>query len=327
MTQKRDDVRGTIRIIQIDKMLHGGNHVRKQYLIDTFGVKKRTIERDFERLVDEFDAPLKYERSTNTYCYTNPAFSISNVILSEGELFTVSTILPLMEQYENTPLKQSFRNIMSKMLDMLPDSITVDSAFLNNDVSFVKDPAPAVDEKVFNAVFSSIRSRTILHFDYKSTKRQSYIPKQFAPYHVLCRKGCWYIIGLDYQTARNGEYMMSRIKNIEITDTHFDIPIDFDVKQYTDSNWGIWMTDSPAEQYELLFDSSAATYVSERQWDKNQELTHNEDGSVILSFSSNQAKMIQTWVMSFGSSVTVLNPSSLINEIRKETEKMMKKYQ
>ena len=54
--KKRDDIRRTTRIIQIDEMLRGGAFVEMDELVFKFGVNKRTVERDFERLRDEMNA-------------------------------------------------------------------------------------------------------------------------------------------------------------------------------------------------------------------------------------------------------------------------------
>lgn len=114
--QKNDDIRRKTRIIQIDEMLRGGSYVKIASLVRKFGVSQRTVERDFERLRDDLNAPLEYDKSKNMYHYTDPTFSVPNVILTEGELFTVSALLPLMEQYKNTPLESSFKNIMKSLL-------------------------------------------------------------------------------------------------------------------------------------------------------------------------------------------------------------------
>lgn len=54
--KKRDDIRRATRIIQIDEMLRGGAFVGMDELVFKFGVNKRTVERDFERLRDEMNA-------------------------------------------------------------------------------------------------------------------------------------------------------------------------------------------------------------------------------------------------------------------------------
>ena len=54
--KKRDDIRRTTRIIQIGEMLRGGAFVGMDEQVFKFGVNKRTVERDFERLRDEMNA-------------------------------------------------------------------------------------------------------------------------------------------------------------------------------------------------------------------------------------------------------------------------------
>lgn len=54
--KKCDDIRRTTRIIQIDEMLCRGAFVGMDELVFKFGVNKRTVERDFERLRDEMNA-------------------------------------------------------------------------------------------------------------------------------------------------------------------------------------------------------------------------------------------------------------------------------
>jgi len=326
MATKRDDVRRTTRIIKIDEMLRGGSYVSMDDLIFEFGVTQRTIERDFQHLRDEMQAPIEYDKIRNKYHYSDPTYSIPNVVLTEGDLFTVSTVLPLMEQYENTPLENSFRHIMNKITDMLPDTITVDSSFLNKDITFLKDAAPVVEEEVFNSVFKSIKSRTTITFDYKSVSSQIYKQKTFDAYHVLCQKGNWYVIGYDHSADDIRVYAMSRIKGIMLLSQLFKIPENFKLEEHVDLDLGVWNNTEPPQEYELLFTSAMANYIIERHWHKDQKIEVQEDGSVLLKFKSNQKEMIFSWVMGFGGNVTVKKPVEMREKIKAECRILLGKY-
>ena len=63
--QTKDDIRRKTRIIQIDQMLRGGAYVKMDSLVQKFEVSQRTIERDFERLRDDLNAPLEYDKIKN----------------------------------------------------------------------------------------------------------------------------------------------------------------------------------------------------------------------------------------------------------------------
>lgn len=91
-------------------------------------------------------------------------------------------------------------------------------------------------------------------------------------------------------------------------------------------SFGIWHNTGDPEDYELLFDSSLANYILEREWHKGQKMEQREDGKVYLKFSSNQRLQVSSWVMSFGTAVEVLAPQSLRDDIRANAEKILEKY-
>lgn len=324
--RKRDDIRRTTRIIQIDELLRGGSFVKMDDLTFRFGVDRRTIERDFEHLRNDLDAPLEYDRTRRMYHYTDPTFSVPNVVLTEGELFTVSTMLPLMEQYKNTPLENSFKNIMRKIVSFLPDTVTVDSSFLNRDISFISDPLPKIDGGVFNSIFKAIRSRTVVSFGYRSRGSKTFKTRTFDAYHILCQNGNWYVIGFDHGADDIRVYSLSRIRDIVFDGDGFTVTKDFDVRNHVDLDFGIWNNTGQSERYEILFSPETGNYVLEREWHKDQRVEQKEDGSVLLEFTSNQRQMVFAWVMSFGNAATVLNPPELREKIRAECEKVAKKY-
>lgn len=80
------------------------------------------------------------------------------------------------------------------------------------------------------------------------------------------------------------------------------------------------------KKIELVFNSSINTYILERTWHVNQKCKQEKDGSVYLSFMSNQLQETLHWVMSFGSKVQVLNPPELIEMVKEEIKGLKKLY-
>ena len=79
------------------------------------------------------------------------------------------------------------------------------------------------------------------------------------------------------------------------------------------------------QKIELLFDKSINTYVLKQTWHKNQNCYQNEDGTVYLSFESNQIQETLYWVLRFADSVQILNPPKLKELYKEKLEKMMKR--
>lgn len=326
MAQFREDKFRTHRIIQIDKAIRNGGYPTVKKLMDDYGVSRRTIMRDIEFLRDRYEAPLEYSLERKGYYYTDPTFMIQNVLLTEGDLFTISTIMPLMKQYQNTPLANAFGSIMGKVSEMLPQTVSVDPCFLNDDVSFISDPLPEIEQEVFNDIFKAVKTHHVLQFEYKGNAHQNFQVRKVDCYRVLCQKGNWYVFCYDYDKKDYRVYALSRMKNIVFTGEQFTIPKDFNIDEHVDLSFGIWANKEPPVQYELHFGPELNTYIAEREWHKGQEMIQNDDGSVNLLFMSNQKQQILSWVLSFGSNVEVIQPEELKLAIKEEIKKMAGKY-
>lgn len=323
----REEKFKTHRIFLIERSIRNGEYPSIQKLVEYHGVSIRTIKRDIEFLRDRYGAPIEYCKIRKGYYYTDPTFMIQNVLLTEGDLFTVSTIMPLMEQYKNTPLESSFKNIMEKISDMLPTQVDVNTSFLNEDVSFISDPLPKIESDVFETIFESIKLKKSIRFEYRSVSKTEYSVKIIDCYKVICQKGNWYVLGFSHNKNEVRIYALSRIQNIKLLNETFTIPNEFDLNNYVDLSFGIWTNKETPIEYELLFSSNINTYILEREWHTNQTVEQNEDGSVLLKFKSNQKQQVLSWVLSFGNSVKVLNPPELVEKVKEEIKKISKLYE
>ena len=203
---------------------------------------------------------------------------------------------------------------------MLPNQVEVQSSFMN-DVEFIADPIPVISEEVFNAVFKATKLHKIMKFDYRSISATDYKPHVLYPYKIYNQKGDWYILGYSPKHENFATFTLARMKNIDLGDNFTPDP-DYGEKVHIDPNFGIWNNESVPQKIELLFERSINTYILERTWHKNQECRQNEDGSVYLSFESNQLQETLFWALRFGSSVSILNPPELIEMYKEEVRKM-----
>ena len=325
MAEREEKVK-TLRIVEIDRLIREGLYPNATVLGKRFEVSRSTIMRDIDFLRDRYCAPLEFDSIKNGYYYTDPTFFVKSVMLSEGELFTVSAITPLLEQYRNTPLENSFRNILGKLTEMLPQQVSVDTMFVNDEISFISDPLPEISEEVFTMIFKALRIHSRVQFEYRSLSKQDYQIRFVDPYHIICQKGNWYVMGFCHKHNDIRIFSLSRIRNIKETEEKFTIPENFNPNSYIDPSVGVWINQEEPVKIELLFSSSINTYILERKWHTTQEIVQNEDGSVFLSFLSNQMQETLHWVLSFGTSVKVLNPPEFVEKVRLETEKMALMY-
>lgn len=74
----------------------------------------------------------------------------------------------------------------------------------------------------------------------------------------------------------------------------------------------------------MRFHKSLTRYLLERRWHASQKNKKLKDGSLELTFEVAGIKEIKTWIMGFGSLAKVLEPPSLVIEIKEDLAKSLK---
>ena len=323
-SNSREDKARQLRLLHIVDMVKQGNYPNTTDFRKKFEVSRSTVMRDIDFLKDRYMVPLDYSKEHNGYFLSDPNYTIPSFLLTEGELFTLHIILPLMEQYKGTPLEPVFESIMKQMLDMLPKDVAVSTSFNADQVHFISNPQPQIDQEIFFKVLEGIQERKTLDFAYRSIKRQEYIQRKFNPYKILCQRGDWYILGYCHRHQEFRVYNMARIQNISVAE-RFEWDESFDINSHIDPDFGVW-AQGKSFTVELLFSQEVHTFILERQWHVGHRCCLQEDGRVLLTFETNQFDEILHWVMSFGHKVLVLNPPELKEAIRREIATMAKMY-
>ena len=309
-----------LRLFKIEQAIQNLCYPSVEKLQKELEVSRRTILRDIDELKIYYNAPIMYDRMRKGYYYSDNTYFVKNMLLTESEVFAVTGILPLMERYNNTPLKNTITKVYETLAQMLPNQVEVQSSFMN-DVEFIADPIPVISEEVFNDVFKATKLHKIMKFDYRSISATDYKLHELHPYKIYNQKGDWYILGYSPKHEKFATFTLARMKNIALGDDFTPDP-EYKNKIHIDPNFGIWNNDSKPQKIELLFDKSINTYILERTWHKNQECHQNEDGTVYLTFESNQIQETLYWVLRFGAAVTILNPPELKEMYAVEVRKM-----
>jgi predicted DNA-binding transcriptional regulator YafY len=316
----------TNRILMIDSFIREGKYPNTGKLASKLEVTTRTIQRDIEYMRDMFGAPIDYDQTNRGFYYSEPNFFIKSVPLTEGELFSIALFDQLLDQYRNTPLEASLRAIFNKIIQCLPDNVSVDANFLTAQMSFIPDAAGKIDQKAFKAIFTALKTRHTITFDYRPLSKDTYMKRTADPYHAVCQKGNWYFIGFCHDKNEPRMFSFSRIRNTAMTRKPFTIPPGFNPHEYFDREMGVWASARTPYTVELLFDKEIGTYALDRQWHSGQTLEERGDGNVYVKFTTTQMPEVLRFVLGQGHTVKVLGPGESVNMVKGESEKVRGMY-
>ena len=326
MSDKRNNKVQRYRLLQIDEEIRSGKFPNATSLSKKIEVSSRTIQRDIEYMRDMYNAPIEFDAYKNGYYYTEENFYIKSVPLSEGELFSVALFDQLLEQYRNTPLENDLRSVFKKIEMSLPNKITLDSSFLQNQITFIPDQMGTINSENFSKIFSALKNRHVLDFEYRPLQKTTWMTRRINPLHAVCQKGNWYVMGFCHDKKDIRVFNFSRMQNVTESKEEFDIPEDFNPDKYFDKEIGIWLSATKKYTVELLISAEIGTFALERSWNKNQKIEQREDGSVWVSFETTQLPEVKRWVLGQGKTVKVLGPDELIAQVKEEVAVVLGMY-
>jgi len=314
------------RVLMIDDAIRSGSYPSVAKLARKAEVNERTIERDIEYLRDMYEAPIEYDRLKRGYYYSEPNFFIKSVILTEGELLFIALFDRLLEQYRNTPLETALRRIFEKIVRSLPDNVTVNPGVFSSQVSIISDHQGQIDAKVFEGIFTALKTKRTLTFEYRPLQKTTYMTRTVDPYHAICQRANWYFIGYCHDKKEPRMFSFSRVKNLALTKKHFNIPQDFKADEHFDKAMGVFASAKTPYTVELLIDNEIGTFALERQWHDTQTVKQRKDGSVYVKFTTTQMPEVLRWVLGQGHTVKALGPPELIGMVKDEAEKVRGMY-
>ena len=326
MSDKRNNKVQRYRLLQIDEEIRSGKFPNATSLSKKIEVSSRTIQRDIEYMRDMYNAPIEFDAYKTGYYYTEENFYIKSVPLSEGELFSVALFDQLLEQYRNTPLENDLRSVFKKIEMSLPNKITLDSSFLQNQTTFIPDQMGTINPENFSKIFSALKNRHVLDFEYRPLQKTTWMTRRINPLHAVCQKGNWYVMGFCHDKKDIRVFNFSRMQNVTESKEEFDIPEDFNPDKYFDKEIGIWLSATKKYTVELLISAEIGTFALERSWNKNQKIEQREDGSVWVSFETTQLPEVKRWVLGQGKTVKVLDPDELIEQVKEEVAAVLGMY-
>ena len=316
-----------LRMAQILELLQSGKSYTAKEIAATVAegtYRPRTIQRDIEYMRDTLNIKIK-SNNLGYYCKEKNCF-IKAIPISEGEAFAVAILNPLLEQYRNTPLESQLRSVFKKIATCLPDKITVDTSFLNPSITFIPDRTENVSPELFKTIFDSIKNCHTLKFEYRPLQKTSFMQRTIDPYHAVCQRGNWYVIGKCHDKGDVRIFSFGRMKNAHVTNEKFSIPKDFKTSDYFDSEMGVWLSDKTPVEVELLFDKEIATYATNRIWHSEQKLEERQDGSVYLKFKTTQKNELMRFILGQGHTVKLLSPPELVEELKAELKRTQELY-
>ena len=327
------------RLLKLYDMLHRGQPVNARREAITFETSKRTIERDLECLrevqserLERWEQPgvgvvygLPYgRRKWNTTLWQVLAVVVGTRLTGflSGRSFATE-VEPLLEQFRGSldPGKELRLRGLERKIHVVR---TGQKDYRHDDEM----------QELLADMLKCLLTNKAVWVSYLSPKRrrQGLDPRKLLthPLSIVLYRGAVYfvveVVGGDWRDVpARINLALDRITDAEVTEEHFDDPVDFDPEEFFAGAFGIF-TGEESYQVEIRIDDNYAPYVTERFWHESQKLVPEDEGGLVLRMELGRLEEVTDWILGMGEHVEVLAPEELRERVQERLEGALSIY-
>jgi predicted DNA-binding transcriptional regulator YafY len=232
----------------------------------------------------------------------------------------------MLKVFKNTVFYDSLESLFKKIKTTLPPEAIKYLKTVEQTLHLGLKPFKEYGKfrEIINRVNEAAIKKLSIEIVYYTMSRQKESRRKVDPYRIWFFSGTFYLIGFCHKRKEVRVFALDRIKMLHQTKEEFEVPEDFEFDDFVGPSFGVFQGE-PAK-VKVWFAPDVAGYIKEKIWHESQRIEDGDDGSVIFKAEIAGTDEIKFWIMSWGSHALVLEPESLKEEIRAETELMLDRY-
>ena len=259
-----------------------------------FNISQRTLQRDIKSIYDQCNIEIANERKGEKRYY----------IKSKPESPEHSQ--RLLESFQMSSIINSAQNFSH-------------SVFMES--------RHAKGLEHFHGLLHAINNKLIIMYDYHKYWDDSNSNRKVHPLGLKQARGRWYLIAADTKDQHIKTFGLDRMDNLDISKTKFREKYNIDLKDTFTNAFGIINFESEEpKKVKLEFTYGQGQYVKTYPLYSSQVVIEEDAKKVVIELRLYISYDFVQELMSYGDEVKVLEPTSLVKEIKTILSNALKKY-
>ena len=296
--------RGTIkRYTAIIEKIGGNQFPSAQAILDFledlgFSISKRTLERDFDAIRNEFGVEITYNKEKRGY------------FIDHENSVEIGSFLRFLE--------------IVNTADLLTESL-LDSKQTLNYIHFDEGGGMHGVEQL-RPILQAIKEQREIKFKHFNYQREKWHTFKMRPYLLKEYQNRWYVVGWVHGIRTFRTFGVDRINELGVLSTTFERDESVQLQENFNSTIGVIYGNGKRERILLQFSHEQKHYVKSLPWHPTQQIIEdNEDGLTVSLFVVPNYELIQQ-VLMHHSFVKVLEPKWLREEVKEKLMEALEMY-
>lgn len=276
-----------------------------------------TIEKDLRAMRElpepGYYAPIAYDRLHRGYYYTEPGFTISNIVLKEADIDAIEFAARILRQFRGFSIVGRYAEAIDRILDVVDVRRLLSQQEFEEYVQF-ETPVYVEGSGFIEQVIGAIKEKQVLRIEHQSFSRKAPATRIVHPYLLKEYRNRWYLIGLDNDQNEIRTFGLDRIKSIETTTLPFQQST-FIARDYFRNTIGMIAPQEKPPLIVLEFRKYQAQYLLTQPIHPSQKIVQDTDHFVVFSFEVHPTYEFISFILGYGKDVTIISPESLRKQI------------
>lgn len=269
-------------------------------------------------------APIAYDRLKRGYYYTDPGYSIGNIMLKDADIDAIEFAARILRQFRGFSIVGRYAEAIDRILDVVDVRRLLSQEEFEEFVQF-ETPVYVEGSAFIEPVISAIKEQQVLKIGHQSFSKAEAAIRVVHPYLLKEYRNRWYIVGLDDEINEIRTFGLDRVKSLEIVAIPFRRS-DFNSRDYFRYTIGMIAPQDKPPVIRLEFRRQQAQYLLTQPIHASQKIVRKTKDAVVFSFQVHPTYEFIAFVLGYGKDVKVLSPHGLRNELQNLISKMAELY-
>jgi len=256
----------------------------------------RTLQRDIREILGLFN------------------LSIHNKKKGDNRYYIESRPIMEVDEY-NQKLLESFQ--VSNALNLHPD--------FSNFIFFESRKPTGVEH--FYDLFFAIRNKRVVTFEHYNYKNKLMTSRKVHPLALKESKDRWYLIAIDTKDKALKSFGLDRINYLDVDKNKFREKHSYNFREHFKNAFGVMnLTEQNPQKIVLKCTKHQGEYIKSFPLHQSQQETKATLEETFFEFFLHPTYDFMQEILSYGKEVTVLEPKTLVDDIRNHLQESLNRY-
>jgi predicted DNA-binding transcriptional regulator YafY len=289
-------------------------------------ISDSTIEKDLYAMRMEHDAPIKYSKRYDGYYYTDAAFSMNSVPLSEDDIESIKFAASTLAQFKDTALFKQFGFTLGKILDRVAMQ-EHQTQSKSEDVVQFETGVSSQGSELLSPLLHAIEGGKVVYFYYESFLSGERKKRKVTPLLLKEYRNRWYVITYDMVKKNVITYGLDRMSELEESEELGVKPPEFNPDTYFKYAAGITVKDEPPKKVVFHANAIAAKYIQSQPFHGSQTILAEDASATTFELNVILSEELIRDFLSYGSEIEVVEPAELRSILLERHQAAFRNYQ